>query len=672
MGRTLTGIIGFGVLYLLLIAFGLALGYACVAGAIGLVTMSVNKFTIVLGLGLLALAIMFFSFLVKFLFVVHKNESAQRIEITASDHPRLFAFIDKLTDEVNSPKPYKIYLAPNVNACVFYNSSFWSLFFPVRKNLEIGLGLVNSINLSEFKAVMAHEFGHFSQRSMKLGSYVYVVNRVIYNLVYERDKWDNLLDRWAALGGLWGFFAGITHWLVKIVRSILEKAYQWLNLRYMGLSREMEYQADLVAVSAAGCQPTITALRRIELGHVAYTRTIDHLNRMIGESKVAHNLYPLQIAMIEKLAHELEFELANGLPTIGDEQVGKLIAPNRVNFQDQWSSHPAQTEREANINNVSVTCLPDESSPWSLFDNPQAWQQMLTERLYVGVELPEGGKKQFVGPPEFADYVQQQEQRAQLPAQYNGFYDHRLLNDFDSAEQAASTAPIPAAELLFSDQSRATIKRLFTNYEDRSTLEQIKSKAIQTRSFDFDGRKYDRRAVDNALETINAEIETEQTAFRQLEKDAFRWHHARAVERGRAEELIQRYQLYFQLDANREKYGNLFSEYGQLLQQTYEAVKDGGVIKPKLGAQFETFYEELQDAYAHSQTIRIPEQIGEHQFANGYAAFLCPEKLQPLDEKPFDFEKMVTLYQQLEQIPSRAAQVQVAQLDELIRWQATL
>jgi len=33
----------------------------------------------------------------------------------------------------------------------FYNSSFWSMFLPVRKNLEIGLGLVNSINISEFK-----------------------------------------------------------------------------------------------------------------------------------------------------------------------------------------------------------------------------------------------------------------------------------------------------------------------------------------------------------------------------------------------------------------------------------------------------------------------------------------------------------------------------------------
>jgi hypothetical protein len=40
------------------------------------------------------------------------------------------------------------------------------MFLPVRKKLEIGVGPVNSINASELKAVIAHEFVHFSKRSM--------------------------------------------------------------------------------------------------------------------------------------------------------------------------------------------------------------------------------------------------------------------------------------------------------------------------------------------------------------------------------------------------------------------------------------------------------------------------------------------------------------------------
>ena len=77
---------------------------------------------------------------------------------------------------------------PDVNAAVFYNESLLSLFLPASKNLVIGLGLVNRLNLSEFKAVLAHEFGHFSQSSMKLGTYVYTANRILADIVYARDR----------------------------------------------------------------------------------------------------------------------------------------------------------------------------------------------------------------------------------------------------------------------------------------------------------------------------------------------------------------------------------------------------------------------------------------------------------------------------------------------------
>ena len=57
------------------------------------------------------------------------------------------------------------------------------------------MGLVNVLTLSEFKAVLAHEFGHFSQNSMKLHRYVYTANRIIADMVIGRDWLDNLLDR---------------------------------------------------------------------------------------------------------------------------------------------------------------------------------------------------------------------------------------------------------------------------------------------------------------------------------------------------------------------------------------------------------------------------------------------------------------------------------------------
>src|SRR5262249_10552566 len=141
---------------------------------------------------------------------------------------------------------------------------FLNLIFPSRKNLIIGLALVNRLNLTEFKAVLAHEFGHFSQNSMKLGSYVYTANRVIADVVYGRDWLDDLLGtrrgtdiRIAVFA--WGFTA-----ILWTLRKGLDLLFRGINFAHVSLSRQMEYNADLVAVKAAGSDALIFALARLD------------------------------------------------------------------------------------------------------------------------------------------------------------------------------------------------------------------------------------------------------------------------------------------------------------------------------------------------------------------------------------------------------------------------
>jgi len=210
IGKVLGGIFLFILLYLTLLAASIAMLYYGVIVGLAILSIRINLLTIGAGAGLVGLTVMFFWFLVKFIFKTRRNENPQRIEISRHDYPELFAFIHQVAAEVNAPRPKRVFLSPDVNACVFYDSSFLSLFLPVSKNLEIGLGLVNALNMSEFKAVLAHEFGHFSQRSMKLGSYTYTVNRILYDLIYEYDNWDVTLVKWAEVGGVFSWFALIT------------------------------------------------------------------------------------------------------------------------------------------------------------------------------------------------------------------------------------------------------------------------------------------------------------------------------------------------------------------------------------------------------------------------------------------------------------------------------
>jgi len=139
------------------------------------------------------------------------------VEVKEKDQPSLFAFIRKLCEETGAPFPKKIIVNEEINAAVFYDKPLLSMFLPIRKNLLIGLGLVNALNVTEFKAVLAHEFGHFSQRSMKLGSYVYMANRIIHDMVYSRDKWDNMLDQWARADLRIAVFAWILKGIIWVV-----------------------------------------------------------------------------------------------------------------------------------------------------------------------------------------------------------------------------------------------------------------------------------------------------------------------------------------------------------------------------------------------------------------------------------------------------------------------
>ena len=197
--KAIISIVLFLIVYILLIVLAIGLTILSVLGAIYLIAAKPMAITIGLGIGLASLGFLVLAFLFKFIFKKHTVDRSHLTEITQETEPKLFQFIQEIVDEVGTKFPKKVYISSEVNAGVFYDSSFWSMFFPIRKNLQIGLGLVNTITEQEFKAILAHEFGHFSQKSMKVGSYVYNVNQVIFNMLYDNDSYDENLGKYQRL-----------------------------------------------------------------------------------------------------------------------------------------------------------------------------------------------------------------------------------------------------------------------------------------------------------------------------------------------------------------------------------------------------------------------------------------------------------------------------------------
>ena len=78
-----------------------------------------------------------------------------------------------------------------------------------------------------------------------MGSYVYNVNQVIHNMLYENDGYNNIVSRWAEASGYFALFAILAIKIVRAIQWILQKLYGLVNKSYMALSREMEFQADV-------------------------------------------------------------------------------------------------------------------------------------------------------------------------------------------------------------------------------------------------------------------------------------------------------------------------------------------------------------------------------------------------------------------------------------------
>lgn len=335
------------------------------------------------GTGFLAL------FMFKALVFVRRGKPGHEIEITAEQHPRLFAFLHQVAADAKAPRPHRVYLSPAVNAAVFYDLTIFNLLFPSRKNLIIGLGLINVLNLSELKAVLAHEFGHFAQRSMAVGRWVYTAQQIAAHIVEKRD----ILDRF--LRGVSNFDLRVAWvgWIMRIIvwaiRALVDTMFSIVMLAERALSREMELQADLVAVSLTGSDPLIHALHRLGAADDALDRALAFTGGQQHQGKRVEDLFAIQTEMIARKRHILADPTWGEVPPLTGEPAAQRLFKAQLAMPPQmWSTHPPSTVREDNAKRRYLAAPIDGRSAWTLFEAPEQVRRAVTEWLYLDEDKP--------------------------------------------------------------------------------------------------------------------------------------------------------------------------------------------------------------------------------------------------------------------------------------------
>lgn len=547
--KVLAAILFFVLTYLLLVAAAVGFAVLCAMGGLSLVVFKPMFLTLMLGLGLAVLGLMVLIFMVKFLFKRHTIQLSGLTEITETEHPRLFEFVRTLAKETQTTFPRKIYVSPDVNASVFYNSSFWSMFFPVRKNLQIGLGLVNAVNLSEFKAILAHEFGHFSQRSMKLGTYVYNMNRIIFNMLYDNDGYESTLQWWSNASGYFTIFAAITVRIVMGIQWVLRQVYTVMNRVYMSLSRQMEFHADAVAASVTGANHLVRALRRLEVADTTFNNVLGFYRDNFSRGFTPENLYPQQREVMRLFAAFYGIPLEEGLPQVDAETV-RRFNKSRVVVKDQWASHPSTDDREKHLLSLHLETQTVKDSAWVLFGYPEVLQQIITRNMFAEVQYEQPA--QLIGESVFAEKYGEQIRRFELPAAYKGFFDNRNITTVDLACLEKSNKPV-ILESLLTERVLALPYEIDGIKSDIETLESIAAADAGITGFEMDGRKYKAREAEHLVPALREDLAHKEKMLAEADKQVMTLFLFETASVEAREELEAKYTELFLISAEADK-----------------------------------------------------------------------------------------------------------------------
>lgn len=361
-------------------------------------------------------------FLVKALFFVRHGSADDDTPISATDHPKLFAFLHQLADEAGAPRPHKVYLSNRVNAAVFYNLSLLGLFIPAKKNLEIGLPLINALTLSELKAVLAHEFGHFCQGSMMVGRWVYIAQQVATQIIHRRD----ILDKFLRGLSQWDLRIAWVGWLMRLVvwslRAVLDTAFSLVVLAQRSLSREMEFHADKVAVSLTGSDAIVHALHRLHAADECWERALGMASTELAAGKAVTDIFVLQKLVAGRMKAILDDEHYDAPPELPATKVEehRVFSNEDVSPPQMWATHPANHAREENAKSPYVPAAEDTRAGWVLFNNPERLRAAVTLSLLGGDQIPK--ETQQIDLQQTAEQVKAHYSKAVYRQSYRGTY----------------------------------------------------------------------------------------------------------------------------------------------------------------------------------------------------------------------------------------------------------
>lgn len=242
--------------------------------------------------------------------------------------PGLWALAEEVARRVCARPIDAIAITPGTEVAVVEGGSLWQrLRGAGRRRLILGLGALSHMPQNQLKAILAHEYGHFSRHDGAGGNVALHVRRSIYRMAQHLAAGGQT----HSLNPIWLFLNGFNQVYLRIT---------------LGASRLQEILADRDAARVYGVQSVADALTYIVHQRLVFDLQVSReveLSR--GLRRALQNLYTLPDTPPASLQERLERQL--------EQQISRPSSP--------YDSHPAVRERLDRLRRLAPADPPPES-----------------------------------------------------------------------------------------------------------------------------------------------------------------------------------------------------------------------------------------------------------------------------------------------------------------------
>lgn len=320
--------------------------------------LAVGRMPIGILVALLSVAALTFMATIRALFVkVSDEDPGERLDL--EENPKLHAVLQEVAERMSTRPIDTVFMMPGAELAVFERASLGSTLrgAQAERCLLLGGAVLKGMQLSDFKAVLAHEYGHFKNEDTAGGDFALRARRSMRALILAMAYggaavWYN--PAWWLLQGFHRLFLRVSH----------------------GASRLQEILADRWAAFL--------------YGGAAFERGLVHVIRRSIE-------FPAMASATLNKAHQDDHAILNIYRKAPPEDFSKskvddLVEEALNEESSPYDTHPSPQDRLRLVRALDAEepAEPSTETAWDLFEDRRTLERQLTRALLDKLRLEQG------------------------------------------------------------------------------------------------------------------------------------------------------------------------------------------------------------------------------------------------------------------------------------------